>query len=122
MTRSPTNRDYVEGLIGLVKLLPQMLVGHLVARGQNFLPELRCPLDRLRDRIAERKTVLSLRSLSRRAVAQWNAAICFFDSPTSESPARRQWSRNVKGWSLASVASQSESLARSTAIGLRSTP
>ena len=44
------------------------------------------------------------------------------ESPTSESPHRRAWSRNVNGWSFASVASQSESLARSTAIGFLSTP
>ena len=39
-----------------------------------------------------------------------------------ESPERSAWSRNVNGCSRARVASQSESLARSAAIGFLSTP
>ena len=42
--------------------------------------------------------------------------------PSSESPARSAWSTNENGRSLASVISQSESLAISTAIGFLSTP
>ena len=34
---------------------------------------------------------------------QWNASICLRESPTSESPCRRAWSRKVSGWSFASV-------------------
>ena len=54
--------------------------------------------------------------------SQWNASICFRESPTSESPCRSAWSRKVNAWSFASVTSQSESLARSTATGFLSTP
>ena len=46
---------------------------------------------------------------------QLKLSICSRLRPTSESPGRRAWSRKVKGWSRARVASQSESLARSTA-------
>ena len=43
-------------------------------------------------------------------------------SPTSESPHRMAWSRNVNGLSFASVRSQSDSFAISTASGFLSTP
>ena len=44
------------------------------------------------------------------------------ESPTSESPWRSAWSTKVNAWSRASVTSQSDSLARSTATGFLSTP
>ena len=43
-------------------------------------------------------------------------------SPTSESPWRSAWSTNVNACSLASVTSQSDIFARSTATGFLSTP
>ena len=43
-------------------------------------------------------------------------------TPSSESPQRRAWSRKVNARSFRNVMSQSESLAISTASGLRSTP
>src|ERR1700730_15206368 len=43
-------------------------------------------------------------------------------SPTRLSPHLSAWSRKVNSWSRASVASQSESLASSTARGFLSTP
>ena len=48
---------------------------------------------------------------------QWNAATCRRVRPTNESPWRRAWSRKVNDSSRASVASHSDSLARSTATG-----
>ena len=42
--------------------------------------------------------------------------------PTSESPHRMAWSRNVNGLSFASVSSHSDSFAISTASGFLSTP
>ena len=54
--------------------------------------------------------------------SQWKDSIWSRVRPTSESPCLMAWSRNVNGWSLARVASHRDSLARSTAMGLRSTP
>ena len=55
---------------------------------------------------------------SRCATRSWRRSVM----PSSESPARSAWSTNENGRSLASVISQSESLAISTAIGFLSTP
>ena len=51
-----------------------------------------------------------------------NVFNCSASTPTSESPHRMAWSRNVNGLSFASVSSQSDSFAISTASGFLSTP
>ena len=66
-------------------------------------------------------TPCTKRAASSRTIV-WAKANTRLVIPSSESPHRTWWSRNVNGRSLAIVVSQSDSFAISSAIGLLSTP
>ncbi len=104
-------------LLRLVPEGPQLAIRTSVPGFADLLPQLADLLECSRICIASNPFWISGADSS-----QWNASICSRDSPTSESPCRRAWSTKVSACSFASVTSQSDTFARSTATGFRSTP
>ncbi len=102
----------------LVPQVAQLPVGDALVRLADASAAARRPSPRARAPASSRSPPGS----AARPASQWKASICFRESPTSESPCRSAWSTKVSAWSFASVTSQSETLARSTATGFRSTP
>ena len=110
MTASPSMRTRSSALL---EHAGAALPGWRASTSSGAIADLGAAVDRLGDAVAH-----ELRKSGRPGfdVSQCTAAICARVSPTRLSPDFSAWSRKVNSWSRASVASQSDSLARSTAM------